>query len=73
MARREDRSNARTRTPRQQAFLEAHEKAFAYFGGVFERLRYDNLGSAVKKILRGTATGRDAAVRGFPLALGLRS
>lgn len=37
----------------QQAFLEAHELAFAYFGGVFRRLRYDNLGSAVKKILRG--------------------
>jgi hypothetical protein len=37
----------------QQAFLEAHELAFAYFGGVFRRLRYDNLASAVKKILRG--------------------
>lgn len=37
----------------QQAFLEAHERAFHYFGGVFRRLRYDNLASAVKKILRG--------------------
>lgn len=37
----------------QQAFLEAHELAFRYFGGVFRRLRYDNLTSAVKKILRG--------------------
>jgi transposase len=37
----------------QQAFLEAHELAFAYFEGVFRRLRYDNLSSAVKKILRG--------------------
>ena len=37
----------------QQAFLEGHELAFAYFTGVFRRLRYDNLGSAVKKILRG--------------------
>ena len=37
----------------QQAFLEAHEKAFAYFGGVFQILRYDNLKSAVQKILRG--------------------
>jgi transposase len=27
----------------QQAFLEAHELAFAYFGGVFRTLRYDNL------------------------------
>jgi len=37
----------------QQAFLEGHERAFAYFGGVFRRLRYDNLKAAVKKILRG--------------------
>jgi transposase len=38
----------------QQAFLEAHELAFAYFGGVFRTLRYDNLTSAVKKVLRGS-------------------
>jgi len=37
----------------QQAFFEAHEYAFHYFGGVFRLLRYDNLKSAVKKILRG--------------------
>lgn len=37
----------------QQAFLEAHELAFRYFGGVFRLLRYDNLSSAVKRILRG--------------------
>lgn len=37
----------------QQAFLEAHELAFDYFGGVFRTLRYDNLKLAVKKILRG--------------------
>jgi transposase len=37
----------------QQAFLEAHQLAFAYFGGVFRTLRYDNLKSAVKRILRG--------------------
>ena len=37
----------------QQAFFDAHEAAFAYFGGVFHTLRYDNLGSAVKKVLRG--------------------
>jgi transposase len=37
----------------QQAFLEAHEHAFAYFGGVFRTLRYDNLAAAVKKIFRG--------------------
>lgn len=38
----------------QQAFLEAHELAFRYFGGVFRVLRYDNLRSAVKRILRGS-------------------
>ncbi len=39
--------------PTQQAFLEAHQLGFQYFGGVFRRLRYDNLPLAVKKILRG--------------------
>jgi transposase len=33
----------------QQAFLEAHEFGFGYFGGVFPRLRYDNRKSAVKR------------------------
>lgn len=37
----------------QQAFFEGHEMAFRYFGGVFRVLRYDNLTSAVRKILRG--------------------
>ena len=37
----------------QQAFLEAHQRAFAYFGGIFRTLRYDNLKSAVKRVLRG--------------------
>ncbi len=45
----------------QQAFLEAHELAFAYFEGVFRRLRYDNLSSAVRKILRGQ--GRELTAR----------
>jgi hypothetical protein len=38
----------------QQAFLEAHELAFDYFGGAFGRLRYDNLSAAVKRIVRGS-------------------
>jgi transposase len=37
----------------QQAFLEAHVEAFDWFGGVFGLLRYDNLASAVKQVLRG--------------------
>lgn len=37
----------------QQAFLEAHVAAFAYFGGVFPIIRYDNLSAAVRRVLRG--------------------
>jgi transposase len=37
----------------QQAFLEGHALGFAWFGGVFAEVRYDNLGSAVKRVLRG--------------------
>lgn len=37
----------------QQAFLEAHVAAFSYFGRVFHTVRYDNLTSAVKRVLRG--------------------
>ncbi len=39
----------------QQAFLEAHEHAFAYFGGVFTMLRYDDLASAVRKFIDSPA------------------
>jgi transposase len=37
----------------QQAFLEAHVEAFHFFGGSFQTIRYDNLRSAVKQVLRG--------------------
>jgi transposase len=37
----------------QQAFLEAHVRAFEWFEGVFETVRYDNLGSAVARVLKG--------------------
>ncbi len=37
----------------QQAFLEAHVEAFHFFGGTFALVRYDNLRSAVKQVLRG--------------------
>jgi transposase len=37
----------------QQAFLEAHVEAFRFFGGIFATIRYDNLRSAVKQVLRG--------------------
>jgi transposase len=37
----------------QQAFLEGHVGALAFFGGTFETVRYDNLRSAVAKVLKG--------------------
>ena len=37
----------------QQAFLELHVQAFGWFGGVFPEIRFDNLKSAVKKVLKG--------------------
>jgi len=37
----------------QQAFLELHVQAFEWFGGVFAQIRFDNLKSAVKKVLKG--------------------
>lgn len=50
----------------QQALLEGHNEAFAYFGRTFHKVRYDNLGSAVVKILRGRRreeTARFVALR----------
>ena len=50
----------------QQAFLEGHALAFGWFGGVFAEVRYDNLGSAVKKVLRSrrrVETARFIALR----------
>ena len=38
---------------RQQAFFDAHVCGFAFFGGVFPVLIYDNLTTAVQKVMRG--------------------
>ena len=38
---------------RQQAFFDAHMRGFEFFGGVFQVLIYDNLTTAVKKVLHG--------------------
>lgn len=38
---------------RQQGFFDGHARAFSFFGGVFPVLIYDNLTSAVQKVLRG--------------------
>jgi transposase len=37
----------------QHAFLDVHVQAFAWFGGIFGTVRYDNLKSAVKQVLKG--------------------
>jgi transposase len=39
----------------QEAFLEGHVRAFERLGGVPARIRYDNLTSAVVRVLRGRA------------------
>lgn len=38
---------------RQEAFFDAHEHAFVFFGGVPRQILYDNLKTAVKKVLVG--------------------
>jgi len=38
---------------RQQAFFDAHLHGFQFFGGVFPVLIYDNLTTAVRKVLQG--------------------
>ncbi len=61
----------------QQAFLEAHEYAFRFFGGVFRLLRYDNLKAAVScKADQGcapAAVGRTAPAGDSPAPTGTRS
>jgi transposase len=50
----------------RQAFLELHVEAFEWFGGVFERIRFDNLTAAVKQVLKGrrrVETDRFVALR----------
>ena len=38
---------------RQQALFDGHIRAFSFFGGVFPVLIYDNLTTAVQRVLRG--------------------
>jgi transposase len=40
-------------TQRQEAFLLGHVRAFSHFGGVPQRISYDNLKTAVQHILQG--------------------
>ena len=48
---------------RQECFFAGHEAAFAYWGGVPQRITYDNLTSAVRRVLEGrTRLEQDAFV-----------
>jgi len=38
---------------RQEAFFDGHIQGFSYFGGVFRKIVYDNLKTAVLKVLKG--------------------
>ena len=60
----------------QRAFLEGHVAAFEYFGGGFNVVRYDNLKSAVVRVLRGRnrqESDRFVALRSHYLALSWRT
>jgi transposase len=46
---------------KQEAFFAGHVAAFAHFAGVPQRLTYDNLKTAVKKVLLGSAREEQAS------------
>jgi transposase len=46
---------------RQEAFFAAHVQAFQHFGGVPQRITYDNLTTAVKRVLEGHNREEQAA------------
>lgn len=50
---------------RQQAFFDGHIKAFDFFGGVFSTLIYDNLKTAVQKVLKGKDRIQQESFRRF--------
>lgn len=50
---------------RQEMFFDGHEAAFAWFGGVFPVLVYDNLTLAVQAILRGKQRREQERFVGF--------
>ena len=52
-------------TQRQEAFFEGHRQAFEWFAGVPARIGYDNLKTAVLKVLRGRNRIEQAAFTAF--------
>ena len=56
----------------QQAFLEGHELAFAYFDGVFRILRYDNLTHRGEENSTRIPARGDQPSHRVPFALGVQ-
>jgi len=50
---------------RQQALLDGHIKAFEFFGGIFPVLIYDNLTTAVRKVMQGRQRQEQEGFRKF--------
>jgi transposase len=50
---------------KQEAFFEGHIQAFHFFGGVPRRIAYDNLKTAVYRILEGKKRQEQQAFKGF--------
>ncbi|HEY80897.1 MAG TPA: transposase [Caldilineae bacterium] len=59
-------------TQRQEAFFDAHVQAFAFFGGVPKRITYDNLTTAVKRIVKEGGREDHDQQAGLPRARGWR-
>ena len=59
-------------TQAQEAFLQGHVLAFAHFGAVPARIRYDNLKPAVVRVLRGRDRAGVGAVHRAAQPLRLR-
>ncbi|MFN5744468.1 MAG: hypothetical protein ACK443_00020 [Methylococcaceae bacterium] len=49
----------------QEMVFDAHERAFAFFGGVPVRMVYDNLKTVVETIFAGNVKRTDGGVTGF--------
>jgi len=52
-------------TQKQEAFFDGHQKGFEFFGGVTQRNLYDNLKTAVQKILSGRDRKEQASFTAF--------
>ena len=50
---------------KQEAFFEGHIQAFHFFGGVIRRISYDNLITAVYRVLEGRKRQEQQAFKGF--------